>query len=1182
MMAVVDNGTTDTILNELEYFTGPISKNTGTVTTITGTEQKLFQGSGSATVVINDKLVIQIESAKYAPSATRNLVAERDIRKNGFDIFTSTTGEMTISNGDKPVLVIESSKNGLFHVNTHGIKGASYFVDTKANYEIWHARLGHLGPYSIKRMITKGCVMNLPIKAHDIPDDAAMNCHACHISKVSQKQFDATTDQQLGIMERLDIDIKGPLEVTVDGYRYALNVVDYRSRKGFMTLLKSRSQAFAAILFTIFKMQTYHSNSRIKIIRIDNAGEFRSAEFQHYCQAMGITVQYTVPYTPQMNGIAEAYNKKVARVARTLLLSSNLSKEYWGHAMLHANTLVQYWPHTYLHYTSPYEVYYGEKPDIGHIKVFGTLVEVALPKKDRSGMKRQRKAGIYVGFTSPSIIEYIDLGTGNNQTARYKDCWFQEMVFPMIKQAPRELQRNWDPEVASGADEFDVNVANALVNRALQLRAISNLQPLAVTIGRSDRTKDTLTDAIATMQQRSNQRESIGGARGQGETQTLPSVPNRLSNELRKRKAVVTEHKETDSPASSIKARTSLRLANKRREKESQPLDTGTTTDDDSDNENSNQYYSSIPGYDDSMMRIVKRGKYTLQKVNTGTVNSGIEPENETAEGEAEVLYSELIDQGDPKSIEECQESADWPRWKEALLSELQSLQKREVFTGPMELPMGRNAIGHRWVLVKKKDANGEVVRYKARLVAQGFSQRPGHDYTATYSPVMDLVTFRLLLGFSKFMGFHMDGMDVVTAYLYGQLKEEIYMTLPKGVRVPLDLRQPVLKVVKSLYGLKQAGRQWYHHYAQSLLQNGYQTSLVNPCVFYKKTPKGRVITSIYVDDSNVFGDYAAKEDAKRQLKAEFEMKDLGALTNCIGIQIEHLPQGVFIHQTGYIVRLLEKYSMANSNPRQTPMEVRNVRNDELYGPTIESESLFEDITQYKSAIGSLSYLAISTRPEISFAVNLLARYSVKPAQRHWQGIKKILRYLNGTKDLGLLYTGNNFEIVGFADAGYQSDPKSAKSQTGYVFTIGGTAFCWRSVKQTVLATSTTHAELIALYQGAKEIVWIRRFIQDLLSGLEISKELPPTILYEDNQPCMNQIQTGYIRSNMTKHISPELVNYTVERVENKEVEVRSIASTDNVADILTKSLPAPRFMDLRWQLGLRSLAALKGHNTSH
>jgi hypothetical protein len=216
---------------------------------------------------------------------------------------------------------------------------------------------------------------------------------------------------------------------------------------------------------------------------------------------------------------------------------------------------------------------------------------------------------------------------------------------------------------------------------------------------------------------------------------------------------------------------------------------------------------------------------------------------------------------------------------------------------------------------------------------------------------------------------------------------------------------------------------------------------------------------------------------------------------------------------------------MDKSYPTKTPMTVRSIDIEKNpFRPPDEGEEILGSQVPYLSAIGALMYLANSTRPDIAFAVNLLARHSAKPTKRHWEGVKTVLRYLNGTRNLGLFYRRNQDPILlGYTDAGYLSDPHNGRSQTGFVFIQVGTTISWKSSKQTLVSTSTNHSEIIALYEASRECVWLRRMINHIVQSCGISVLNTPMIIFEDNSACVTQMESGYIKSNMTKHIIPKL-----------------------------------------------------------
>ena len=413
-----------------------------------------------------------------------------------------------------------------------------------------------------------------------------------------------------------------------------------------------------------------------------------------------------------------------------------------------------------------------------------------------------------------------------------------------------------------------------------------------------------------------------------------------------------------------------------------------------------------------------------------------------------------MNDDPEPQSVIECQNRHDWAKWKEAMQAELNSLNKRNVFGSIILTPRNVKPLGYRWIFVRKRNEKDEIVRYKARLVAQGFSQRPGIDYEETYSPVMDATTFRYLISLAVSENLEMRLMDVVTAYLYGSLDSDIYMKIPEGFKMPRSLcakpkEMYSIRLQRSLYGLKQSGRMWYNRLRNYLTSKGYKNNAICPCVFIKKTTSEYVIIAVYVDDLNIIGTNKEILEVIELLKKEFEMKDLGKTKYCLGLQIEHMPNGILVHQSNYTERILKRFNMDKVNSLSTPMVVRALKVDtDTFRPCEENEEILGPEVPYLNAIGALMYLTNCTRPDISFAVNLLARFSSAPTKRHWVGIQHIFRYLRGTTDLGLFYSNNSRQgLIGYADAGYLSDPHKDRSQTGYVFMNGGSAISWRSQK---------------------------------------------------------------------------------------------------------------------------------------
>ena len=447
----------------------------------------------------------------------------------------------------------------------------------------------------------------------------------------------------------------------------------------------------------------------------------------------------------------------------------------------------------------------------------------------------------------------------------------------------------------------------------------------------------------------------------------------------------------------------------------------------------------------------------------------------------------------------------------------------------------------------------------------------------------MDATTFRYLISLAIHEKLGMCLMDVVTAYLYGPLDCDIYMKIPEGLKLPVTHNSGPrelysIKLCRSLYGLKQSGRMWYNRLSEYLLRKRYKNDPLCPCVFIKRSGSEFVIIEVYVDDLNIIGTTNELSEAVVNLKKEFEMKNLGKTNLCLGLQIEHLENEIFVHQSAYISKVLKRFYMDNAHPLSTPMVVRSLDvNKDPFRPRMDDEELLGPEVPYLSVIGALMYLASHTRPDISFSVNLLARYSSCPTRRHWNGVKHILRYLRGTMDMGLYYTNvPKAELIGYADAGYMSDPHNARSKTGYLFTCGDTAISWRSTKQSITATSSNHAEILAIHEASRECFWLRSVIHHIRGscGLSFSKEVPTT-LYEDNVACIVQLKNGYIKGDRTKHISPKFF-FTHDLQKKGDITVQSIRLNNNLVDLFTKVLPTATFERLVHSIGMRRLRDLK------
>ena len=472
--------------------------------------------------------------------------------------------------------------------------------------------------------------------------------------------------------------------------------------------------------------------------------------------------------------------------------------------------------------------------------------------------------------------------------------------------------------------------------------------------------------------------------------------------------------------------------------------------------------------------------------------------------------------------------------------------------------PTNRPVIGCKWVYKLKPSPDGASPQHKARLVAKGFHQEEGIDYHETFSPVIKATTIRLLLALAIRNHWHIRQLDISNAFLHGDLHELIYMDQPPGFQDP---QQPhhVCQLRKSLYGLKQAPREWYHKLTGQLLQLGFNGSKTDPSLYY--TTSGPLYLLIYVDDILVLGPSSSQiHTLITSLKQHFRLKDLGPASKFLGIEFQKSRNGFTLTQTQYTLSILKMLQMEHCKPLPTP------------SPTACSapcSPLPENSHLYRRVVGALQYLTF-TRPDISFAVNQACRSMHSPTLADWLRLKHLLRYLKGTVIHGLHYNCTSpMLLTAFSDADWSGDSSDRRSTSGFLIYLGHNLVSWSSKKQPTVAQSSTEAEYKALANATSELLWITSLFR------ELHIPLPSPMLWCDN------IGATYLSANPVfharmKHIEIDF-HFVREQVALRRLRVGIISGKDQPADLLTKSLPKSRFLQLRSKLNLHPALSLRG-----
>ncbi|KAM2808794.1 hypothetical protein PS2_043635 [Malus domestica] len=512
----------------------------------------------------------------------------------------------------------------------------------------------------------------------------------------------------------------------------------------------------------------------------------------------------------------------------------------------------------------------------------------------------------------------------------------------------------------------------------------------------------------------------------------------------------------------------------------------------------------------------------------------------------------DIGDIDDPVTYQQAVQSSQVTLWQKAMEEELESMAKNNVWT--LVNPSSNiKPIGCKWVYKTKRDAAGRVERYKARLVAKGFNQREGVDYNDTFSPVSSKDSMRVIMALTSHFDMELHQMDVKTAFLNGDLQEDIHMIQPLGF-VERGKEKMVCKLNKSIYGLKQASRQWFLKFDQVITSHGFTENKMDDCIYLKFKGSNFIFLILYVDDILLASsDLQLLVETKKLLSTNFEMKDLGEAHYVLGIEIvrDRQKKLLGLSQKGYIERVLSRFNMESCNKADVPVN-KGDKFSRNQCPKSEHEIEVMRMRPYASLVGSLMYANICTRPDLAFIVGLLGRFQSNPGETHWIAAKKVLRYLQRTKEFMLMYGREDcLEIVGYTDSDLAGDLDERKSTGGYIFMMKGGAVSWKSAKQTIVSTSTMEAEFVACFEGMKQAVWLRNFVAEMKIVDSVKR---PLRMFCDNSAAVffskNNKRTSASRLMDVKFLKVR------EMVKKGEIEIQFLSTNLMIADPLTKALP--------------------------
>ena len=1091
-------------------------------------------GNGSSIQVLGIGKVelgngVQID-AKYVPSLKFNLLSIRALTSQGLQVVFSEDQTCSIYDSDSLIQTIKIDENNLY--SFHSIQSNS-----NLDFTIWHRRLGHLNSKDVRRLVK-------------IPSTSKQLCEPCVLSKHLSTPFHSSSYHSKNVLECIHMDLVGELPQSKEGFKYVFVLVDDYSRYAYIYLLKSKDQAFDFYVRYVTEVENLHDR-RVKRIRTDNGREFMNSHFDQFNQSKGIIHDHTTPYTPQSNGVVERFNRTLFEMTNSLLNDSQLPvEEFWTYAVHTAVQIRNCCPTSSLQNQIPYELWMKRKVQIKYFRIFGCVAYARETTREKI-YPNSRKC-IFVGY--PDHVKGYRIY--DPITEKVFNC--RNVIFDESSLGSSLLERE------------EMSIPDAIISYVPTYFVYPSTQET-----RNINQENDLNTLDMNSQLRNNQ-ESI-----QNDSNTL-DVNSQLRND---QDFIQEETQEMDQFCTSPFSNCSSPNLDSD-ESTQMNLDSNESTQMNSHSNESTQMNSSIEknssielinsththSNEETLSSNLPLSSSTIpstshHSVDSSTLRRSARIQSRLAESGRDLVMniSETPTLFEPESYKHAMNTDDASDWKVACDEEMSSHQTANTWT--LVPPVtNRKAIGCRWIFKYKKGPDGQIIKNKARLVAKGFTQKDGIDFDETFSPTAKFCSIRAMIAIAAKQNYLIHQMDVKTAYLNGDLDEEIFMKQPEGY-VNQEHPDWYCKLNHSLYGLKQSGRCWYEKLHSTLLQMNFKRCEVDYCV-YRLEENGQFIwLTVYVDDLLLISNNLDfLNQFKTRMSKTFSMSDLGEANFILGIEIIRENHLISLSQRNYITEIARKFNLLNAKPVSTPM-IDSLIMTKQDCPTSQSDKEEMERIPYQSAIGSVMYCMLATRPDISYAITVLSRFSSNPGQVHWNALKRLIVYLYSTRNLCLTYGLQNSDdlLVGYCDANYAGCIDDRKSYTGYVYKLFGSVVSWQAKKQPTVALSTAESEYMAQGFASRESEWW----YSILTFLGYHVPLP-ILIYSDSQSAI-AIAKNPTSHSRTKHINVKY-HYIRILIEEGKIELKYLPTEEQIADLFTKPLGTTRHKMLTSELGLRCM----------
>ena len=988
------------------------------------------------------------------------------------------------------------------------------FPRLKLDSMLWHRRFGHIGMDATRAALTKDYVTGIKLDGSFIRD----HCISCIVGKSPQKSYPLHGNRALLVGDLLHMDLCGPFPVQAPrGEKYFFNILDDRSNWGFTFGLRLKSDAFSNYLATEAFLERSKTVT-VKTVRCGGELELTAGKMGDHFLSKGIVVQRTVPYAHQQNGKSERYIRTLEEGGQALLADAGLPMTFWLDAVLTRQYLVNRLPTSTLSDNlTPFEVITdGRKPDLSHLRIWGCDCYVAIPDEIRpkSGFKRFR--AIFVGYEEHRIGWRV-------RDLHGKYSFSNDVIFN---------------ESFSGRLGVSRPLSSSPAPSSPPLRVARDQPRVRSTMGQAYDEVLRLKESrrVARAQQRLLlHNDKSGGASlvpsaGDG---GVPALAGLSLSEI-----------DVSSPSLAVIDAFYSLIAS-----------------------------SSLPDLSDT---------FSLPLVEPDILALALR-----VSGPFPSRASRPLDLSkEPFSYSEAMARPDASVWRAAMDRERQSLIDMGAFE-EADLPPGQKAIGLKWVYDYKTDALGAKIpgKEKARLVAQGFTQRPD-QYGETYAPVAKMASVRILLTWAAVHDLEIFQFDCKTAFLHAKLRHDLYARPFPGFETSSPSK--VLRILVALYGLRQSAYEFYILLMSLLIDLGMVRCDVDHGVFigiWTSSPDSSIempasgplvlYVPLHVDDGlGITNSPSLYAWFLRVLSQRLHIVDLGVCSKFLSILIirDRPNRKLWLSSHVYLSELLTEWNLTSCKPASTPFPsgISPLSLAPLNSlPDLSDADL---LPRYQRLVGCLLYLAISTRPDISYYAMWLGQFNATPTRAHFLAAKHVLRYLAGTRLLALCLGSSSPRVpstlscymqnVGCSDADWASDAADRKSISGYSFYFQGSLVSWSAVKQKSIALSSTEAEYYAMTHAFKEALWIRTFLEVL--KFPVPRPFP---ILSDNQAACSLSNSPAI-SARSKHIDIRH-HFIREHVLDGSFSTTWIPTADMPADIFTKPLPLPAFSRHRDVLGL-------------